>query len=54
MVQVQNYPENADPRVILNALRIRYVKSMPNEKRENEATFSAPWNIALPIEYYFF
>ena len=52
--QGRNYPVKLDPHAILNALRIRYDKPKPNKDRANEAAFSTPWTIALPIEDYFF
>ena len=54
VAQESNYPQNADPRAIINVLRIRYNKPTPNEEISNKAAFSAPWNTALPMEYCFF
>ena len=52
--QGRNYLANADHCAIINTLHIRYGNPTPNNKRLNKADFSTAWNVAMPIEYYFF
>ena len=47
------YRANADPRVILLALRTQFGTPTPAERQALQAKFTAPWDAATPIEDYF-